>query len=209
MHGREAKFFGHTLTGTCVVGIFNVSKRYRFRSVLYANPVCIWKVYTNRRRRRGITSFTSYGNNLVANADNAFLFVLIHDRAIVLKPLNVICDHGHARAGIEVFHLNYGLVRTSVAHRIVVYFHKTVDVIYIAAGGTYPRNVVIVPFGEIATFVVFDQQTKCLSLVLVFCYCLCLREVAHDFFNAACIASTGAEHFLVDLTVFIAREAAV
>ena len=192
-----------------MVSIFNISKRYRFRTVFHTNPVCIWKVHTNRRRRRGIACFTRYGNNLVADTDNAFLFVLGHNRAIVFEPLYVICDHRHTRAGIKVFYLNYGLVRTSITHRIVVHLHKTVDVIYIAAGSAYPRNVIVVPFGEVTTFVVFDQQTKCLGLVLVFSNSLSLREVAHDFFNAACITSAGTEYFFVNLTVFVSGEAAV
>ena len=142
--------------------------------MLNTNPVRIRKIYTNRRRGRSIACFTGNGNNLVAHTHNTFFLVIIHDGTIILEPLHIICNDSHSSTRIKVFDLNNSFIRTAVTHRVIVYFHEAIDVIYITACSFDPSNIVVVPFREIPCFVVFNQKFQCRRLVSIFCDIFCL-----------------------------------
>ena len=142
--------------------------------MLNTYPVGIRKVHTNRRGGRGITGFTGYGNDFIAYAHYTFLLVLIHNRTVILKPLHIICNDSHSCTRIKVFDLNNSFIRTAVTHRVIVYFHEAIDVIYITACSFNPSNIVVVPFREIPGLVVFNQKFQCGCLVFILRNVLCL-----------------------------------
>ena len=142
--------------------------------MLNANPVRIGKIHTNRRCGSCITSFTGYGNDFIAYAHHVFLFVVIHDRTVIFKPLYIICDHSHTFARIKVFDLNDRFVGTAVSHRVIVNLYETIDVIYITAGCFDPCDIVVIPLCKISCLIVFDQKCQCGSLTIIFRNFFCL-----------------------------------
>ena len=131
------------------------------------DPIGIRQVDTNRRAGGGVSCFTHDIDHIVGDADHFFLFVLVHEWHVVLKPLRIVHHDRHTFRSLKVLDLDHRLIAASESERVIVDFNEPVDVIDVAFGIAYPVDVVQTPLFQIAGSVVVHQMPEGRPLLVV------------------------------------------
>ena len=174
----------HTTPGSLVVGIDNVPQGHGLGAVDLTDPVAVGQVDPNGGAWRGITSFSCDIDHIVGDPYNFFLLVRFHEGHVVLEPLGVVHQGGHACAGVKVFDLHHRFIAPGVSERIVVDLDEAIDVIHIALGVLDPVDVVQAPLLQIARFVIRHQIAQGRGLLFILGIFASLHEPSDDLFDA-------------------------
>ena len=184
------KFFGKAIAQrSLIVSFGDVFDGHRFRTVFGTNPVGIGQVHTDRSG--GVTIAGKDGScyHLGRNAFYFFFFEFRIDRRIVLEPLRVGAYGLGTFCRFYVFEVNDRFPACFHAQRVAVSFGKSVHEVDLRVQVLHPFDRILIVGVQVAGFVKAYQTPDHFLLLIVFGYCHCLFEPAHDAFDGLCVKS--------------------
>ena len=192
-----------------VVRVHEVVDSDGLGAVLFADPVSVREVDTDRRSGITIAGKDSGGDDLGGHTFDLLFFVFGVGRGVVLKPLCVVGDELGTFGSREVFEVDHRLPGAGDAERVGIGLREAVDVVHAAVEVLDPGDAVLVEGREVTCLVEGDHLLDGEFLGIVFSVFERLFEPEDDMLEGFGIEPADFIDALLDLAVVVLHELGV